>query len=171
MRLIENLTRLTLYAAMVSGLLLGSTAIAQDPDSDLTVEEPGEGAIEHPAEQDQAGERHGEHRFYMQRTEDQFMRQKPDGAVYAESLIGKPVKHRQSGDVVGEIHDFVIGDNGRIIGVLVVTGGFLGLGGQNVSLRWDQLEHALEDGDALFYTDLDTATMRNAPKYGRKFSN
>jgi hypothetical protein len=42
-----------------------------------------------------------------------------------------------------------------------------GLGGQDVGLGWDHIEHTLEDGDSVFYTDIDEETLRNSPVYER----
>ncbi len=68
---------------------------------------------------------------------------------------------------VGEIQDLVIGEDGRIVGVVVKSGGFLGLGGQDIGLGWDHIEHTMEDDESVFYTDIDEETLRNSPKYER----
>ena len=142
----KKLTALTLSAAIVPALALGTAAFAQDRD-DM-----------HGDEQ-RAGDE--------QRTGEQFMSHKPIGALYGDDVIGKTVKHRASGDDVGEIQDLVIGEDGRIIGVVVTTGGFLGLGGKDVGLGWDHLEHTMGDDELVFYTDMHEETLQNAPEYER----
>ena len=90
---------------------------------------------------------------------------KPAGGFHADDLIGSKVKHRGSDENIGEVQDLIIGDDGRIVGVIVKTGGFLGLGGQNVGLGWDHLEHTQEDDDSVFYTDMEKDALRDAPEY------
>ncbi|SEP08588.1 PRC-barrel domain-containing protein [Aquisalimonas asiatica] len=136
----KKLTALTLAAALAPALALSSAAFAEDRD-------------DMQAEAEHAGER--------------YMSGKPSGAFYADDMIGKTVKHRGSDEDVGEIRDLVIGEDGRIVGVVVTTGGFLGLGGQDVGLGWDHLEHTMEDDESVFYVDMDEETLRNAPEYER----
>ncbi len=155
MKMIKTLIALTFSAALVPALALGTTAFAQD-QRDVQ------------GDQQQAGEqRSGEQRADQQRAAEQFMSRKPAGALYADDVIGKTVKHRGSGDDVGEIQDLIIGEDGRIVGVVIKSGGFLGLGGQNVGLGWNHIEHAVEDDESVFYTDMDKKTLRSAAKYER----
>ena len=97
----------------------------------------------------------------------QFMDRKPPGALFADDVIGKTVKTRGSGDDIGTIDDLVIGDDGRILGAVVTTGGFLGLGGQEVSVGWDNIQHSMEDDDSVFYVDMDEETLKSAPELER----
>ncbi|WP_168016796.1 PRC-barrel domain-containing protein [Halomonas salinarum] len=92
---------------------------------------------------------------------------KPSSAFYATDVIGSNVKHRQSDEDIGEVQDLVIGKDGRIIGVVVTTSGFLGLGGQETGLGWDHIEHSMEDEESVFYTDMEEEALRNSPKYER----
>lgn len=140
----KKLTALTLSAAIVPALALSTALFAEDRDE---MEEMG-AQSEHDAG-------------------DQYMSSKPEGAFYADDIIGKTIKHRASDEDVGDIEDLVIGDDGQILGVVVTTGGFLGLGGQDVGLGWDQLEHTMEDDESVFYVDMDEETLRNAPEYER----
>ncbi|WP_416139639.1 PRC-barrel domain-containing protein [Halomonas sp. HK25] len=121
-----------------------------------------------------ADDRDDLHPFGEQRTGDQHIEEqragmvgRPSGTFYADNVIGKTVKHRGADEDVGEIEDLIIGEDGRIIGVVVTTGGFLGLGGQDVGLGWDHIEHTLEDDESMFYTDIDEETLRNLPEYMR----
>ncbi len=141
----KKLTALTLSAAIVPALVLGTAAFAEDRD-DMHDDDM-------QAEAEHAGE--------------QYMSGKPAGAFYADDVIGKTVKHRASDEDVGEIEDLVIGEDGSILGVVISTGGFLGLGGQDVGLGWDQLQHTMEDDEYVFYVYMDEETLRNAPEYER----
>lgn len=41
---------------------------------------------------------------------------------------------------IGEVSDFVLGDNGEIAAVIVGVGGFLGIGQKRVAIEWSDLE-------------------------------
>ena len=61
-----------------------------------------------------------------------------------EELIGKDVVDEQGKDV-GDIDSVLIDKDGQVKYVIVGVGGFLGIGEQNVALRWDLLR-LTEDG-------------------------
>lgn len=121
------------------------------------------------AEQDPENRAAGERRSGAQGSGgEQYLSIKPAGALYAGDLIGQNVRHRGSGEDVGEIQDLVIGEDGRVVGVVVTTSGFLGLGGQEVGLGWDHIEHTMENEESVFYTDMDEESLKNAPEYVRE---
>ncbi len=142
MKLMNKLPALTLAAAIAPALALSTTVFAE----------------EHGAMEGDAMERGGE----------QYFSAKPEGSFYADEVIGQTVKHRQSDEDVGEITDLVIGDDGRIVGVVITTGTFLGLGGQEVGLGWDQIERSMEDDESVFFVDMDEEALRNAPEHKRE---
>ena len=151
----KKLSTLILSATIIPAFALGTAAFAQEHAGTQTDQQ---GIGEQRADEQRADEqRAGEH----------FMSRKPVGALYADDVIGKTVKHRQTGDDVGKIGDLVIGEDGRILGVVVQTGGFLGLGGQDVSLGWEYLEHTVEDDGSAFYVNMDEDTLRSAPEHER----
>ncbi len=141
MELMKTLTALTLSAAIAPGLALSTAAFADDRSQKRA----------------DAEERAGEH----------FMTRKPAGAHYAGDVIGATVKHRQSGDKIGEIQDLVIGGDGRVLGAVVKTGGFLGLGGQEVSLGWKHMKHTMDDDDHVFYVNVKKETLKKAQEHKR----
>ena len=56
----------------------------------------------------------------------------------AEELLGEEV-YGETGDVVGEIEDFIIGPDGKIQKVVVEGGGFLDIGDSHVAVPWNQV--------------------------------
>ncbi|MBF8221820.1 PRC-barrel domain-containing protein [Halomonas sp. 328] len=146
----KKLTALILSATLAPALALGTVALAEEYGGTQ-------------AERQDVSEQRAD----KQRADDQFMDRTPVGALYAADVIGKTVRHRQSGDDIGEIQDLIIGEDGRILGAVVKTGGFLGLGGQDVSLGWDHLEHTMGDDESMFYVDMDEEMLRNAPEHER----
>ena len=142
MSMMKTLTALTLSAAIVPALALSTGAFAAESD-DMQAD-----AMEHSSEQ--------------------YMSSKPVGAFYADEIIGKTVRHRGSDQDVGQIQDLVVGSDGSIVGVVLTTSNFLGLGGQEVGLGWSQLEHSMEEDQSVFYVDMDEESLRNAPELQRE---
>ncbi|MBE0489321.1 MAG: PRC-barrel domain-containing protein [Halomonas sp.] len=147
----KKLTTFILSAAFVPALALSMTVSADKHD---TMKADGQ----QRAHQQGVGE---------QMMGSQHMKGKPAGAFYADDIIGKNIKQRSTDEEIGEIQDLVIGEDGRIVGVVVKTGTFLGLGGQDVGLSWDQIDHVVEDDESLFYTDVDEDTLRESPEFER----
>ncbi len=141
MKAMKNLTALILSAAIVPAMALSSTAFAES-EYDMQSE-----AEEHAGQQD--------------------LSTKPAGALYGDDVIGKSVKHRESGEEIGSIEDLIIGEDGRVAGVVLSTGAFLGLGGQEVGLGWDELQQSEEDGEISFSVDMDEEQLRNQPEHSR----
>ncbi|APX93912.1 hypothetical protein BWR19_13735 [Halomonas sp. 1513] len=157
----KKLTMLFLSAAIVPAFALSTVAIAQD--SDETRENAEQRDDQQRGDEQRADQRNDD----GHQAGEQFMTRKPAGAIYADDMIGKDVKNRGSGDEIGEVQDLVIGEDGRIVGVVVTTGTILGLGGQEVSLNWDQLDHTIENDESVFYVDIDEDTLKNAPEHER----
>jgi sporulation protein YlmC with PRC-barrel domain len=62
-----------------------------------------------------------------------------------QRLIGAKVVNKD-GQNVGEIDDLIVGDGGRIEGVLMGVGGFLGVGEKKVAVRFGALKITTADG-------------------------
>jgi sporulation protein YlmC with PRC-barrel domain len=73
-----------------------------------------------------------------------------DGSINTSKLIGLNVENGD-GDVVGEVGEVVLEENGSVQGVVVDVGGFLGIGVHPVLLNWKdvQLSGAQSDVKAL----------------------
>lgn len=142
----KKLAILILSAAIAPAFALSTAAIAENHDN------------EQADDQKSAS---------MQGTGEAQLSGKPSGAFYATDVIGNNVKHRGTDENIGEINDLIIGNDGHIVGVVVTTSGFLGLGGQDAGLDWDRIEHSMEDDESMFYTDIDEEALRNSPKYER----
>lgn len=177
----KKLTNLILSAAIVPAFALSTAAIASEHD-DMQKDSEQPTGVQHTDDkndrQQQSGMQGsselatGEQRSSMQdsdrqRLGEQQLSSKPAGAFHADDVIGSTVKHRRSDEDVGDIEDLIIGEDGQIIGVVIKTSGFLGLGGQDTGLGWDHIEHTIEDDESVFYTDIDEETLRDSPKYER----
>lgn len=71
---------------------------------------------------------------------DVFIEAQPDAHYLAKDvLIGAPVQNNE-GKVIGEIEDIILNDWNRVYGVVVGTGGFLGIAGKRIGVRLSALE-------------------------------
>lgn len=104
----------------------------------------------------------------MEASGEKYMDSKPEGAMYGEQVIGQSVMHRESNEEIGVIRDLVIDSEGQVAGVVLTTGTFLGLGGQEIGLSWDQLQHTTEGEESMFFVDMDEETLRSAPELERE---
>lgn len=62
-----------------------------------------------------------------------------DGSINTSKLIGLDVENGD-GDVVGEVGEVVLEENGSVQGVVVDVGGFLGIGVHPVLLNWKDVQ-------------------------------
>ncbi len=152
--MMKKLNAIALSALLLPALSLGSVAFAGDRNGG---DRQADGQ---PAQVQQVDRQAG-----GQAEQQRYISHKPAGAFHADELIGSKVKHRGSGEDIGTVQDLIIGDDGQVVGVVLTTGGFLGLGGQDVALSWGQLEHAREDDESVFYVDMEEDALRNAPEY------
>lgn len=79
--------------------------------------------------------------------------------------IGAPVKNA-SDETVGDINDFVIGADGKIVAVVAGVGGFLGLGEKNVGLSFENVKlKTTTDGNRVAMVMVSKEELMNAPDY------
>ncbi len=83
----------------------------------------------------------------------------------ATNLIGQSVYNGQD-EAIGDINDLVTGQGGKIVAVLIGSGGFLGLGEKDVALRFEDLRLARDENDAVkIIADVNKETLAAAPDY------
>jgi hypothetical protein len=68
-----------------------------------------------------------------------LLQETPDTFLARQDLVGADVRNAQNEDI-GNVEDIVVDKNGRIKGVVVGVGGFLGIGEKHVALAWDELQ-------------------------------
>ncbi|WP_019624142.1 PRC-barrel domain-containing protein [Thioalkalivibrio thiocyanoxidans] len=91
----------------------------------------------------------------------------PAQGLHASDLMDKKVHSRDSDEEVGEISDLVIDQDGRIIAVVIGTGGVLGMGEKDVAIAWDRIDRSTENDEVKLYIDMDEDTLKEAPEYER----
>jgi hypothetical protein len=83
----------------------------------------------------------------------------------ATNLIGQSVYNGQD-EAIGDINDLVTDQGGKIVAVLIGSGGFLGLGEKDVALRFEDLRLARDGNDAVkIIADVNKETLASAPDY------
>ena len=126
----------------------------------------GQGAWSDPAQQqpdrpvtDQAG--HGD-----QKQAAAIPARQPD-MVFGSNILNESV-YGPDGANIGEVEDILVKSDGKIEGLVVGVGGFLGLGEKNVALRMDQFKVMPEaDGRARINVSATEDELRNAPEFNR----
>ena len=76
---------------------------------------------------------------------DYWKRQKPTQFLIKDRLIGQQVKNKE-GKVIGDIEDVIVGDENKVVGVVMGVGGFLGAGEKKVAVRYRALQFSSVEG-------------------------
>ncbi len=76
---------------------------------------------------------------------DYWKKQKPTQYLVKDRLIGQSVKNKD-GKVIGDIEDVIVGDDNKVVGIVMGVGGFLGAGEKKVAVRYRALEFSAVDG-------------------------
>lgn len=91
-----------------------------------------------------------------------FLTQQSGRQMLSSNLIGIPVVN-QTGDPIGNVGNLVIDESGHLVGVVVKTGGFLGLGAKRVALPLNEIR--LDPGQKSAIVHLSKSDLQNAPAY------
>ncbi|WP_316977080.1 PRC-barrel domain-containing protein [Shumkonia mesophila] len=85
--------------------------------------------------------------------------------IRAEALIGKKVVNA-SGEELGTVDDIVLSKDGMVSGLVVKTGGVMGIGGKSVAIAWQDIGSAI-DADAVTLP-LSKDQLEKAPEFATK---
>jgi PRC-barrel domain protein len=95
----------------------------------------------------------------------QFLAKQASDDWLASNLIEHTVYNTQD-EIVGDVNDLVTDRNGKIVAVLVGTGGFLGIGEKDVALRFEDLKLARDENDNVkIIADVNKDVLAAAPDY------
>jgi sporulation protein YlmC with PRC-barrel domain len=84
------------------------------------------------------------------------------GQWRAEKVIGATVTNAEDEDV-GDVKDLLLDEDGRVVGVILSVGGFLGIGDKDVAVAWDQIE--LADGGEKVLVNMTKQQIGDAPAF------
>jgi hypothetical protein len=87
--------------------------------------------------------------------------QQPD-EMLTTRIVGRPVYGEQE-ENVGEITALIVDDEQQIVGAVLSVGGFLGLGGKEVGVAWDELE-PMEGGEG-FHLQMTQQQLADVSSY------
>ncbi|TDQ67086.1 PRC-barrel domain protein [Maritalea mobilis] len=91
------------------------------------------------------------------------------GAILATDLLGQEVHTSADADVqvVGDVNDVVMDDEGNADWVIVGVGGFLGLGEKEVAIAAEQVAWANIDNEQIVVTQMTQAELEAAEEFDR----
>jgi sporulation protein YlmC with PRC-barrel domain len=82
--------------------------------------------------------------------------------ILARELIGNSVV-TQDGVEVGKVEDLILDGQGRVNGIVISTGGFLGLGGKSVGVSSDAVDMRSGKERDMVFVKLSSAEVKSAP--------
>lgn len=88
---------------------------------------------------------------------------KLEGPVRTDRILGADVRNLQDEDL-GDVEDVILDGDGEVRYVVVSSGGFLGIGDENVPVRWTDLRITRDPYDDTLVLDVDEATFQQAPR-------
>ena len=65
-----------------------------------------------------------------------YLREKPGNALFATDYLGRAV-HGPAKQKVGTISNLLVDTTGRVTGVVIDVGGFLGIGGKEIAIAFE----------------------------------
>ena len=87
-----------------------------------------------------------------------------DGTLNASEVIGMTVVNGNN-DSVGKIGELVLSQDGKVHGVVVDVGGFLGMGTHRVLLDWKQVAMNDKDGSTVASVNMTKDALKQLPEY------
>lgn len=91
--------------------------------------------------------------FTNVQTEDQYLAR--------DALLGAKV-HDKDGKIIGDVEDLIVNDYNQVVGVIMGTGGFLGMGEKKVGVNLPALRFEEKDGKTEVILDAATADVLSA---------
>jgi sporulation protein YlmC with PRC-barrel domain len=94
-----------------------------------------------------------------------FLTKQESDDLLASNLIGLSVVDANN-ESIGTVSDLVTDANGKVMAVLIRTGDFLGIGGKDVALRYEDVKFSRdEDNHITVMANLGEDTLASAPDY------
>lgn len=101
----------------------------------------------------------------------QYVAAQDTNQILADDLIGMDVKNAQDQDQdVGKISDVILDLDGKVSGVVVGVGGFLGMGQKDVGMPWDRVQD-VNAQDKVVRVNVTEDELKDAPEYKKSSDN
>ena len=95
-----------------------------------------------------------------------YIPEQPGNALLVTEYLGRPV-YGPDKQRVGTISNLLVDVTGRVTGIVLEVGGFLGLGGKEVAISFEALYPVHEDDQDLFLVEMNKAQLTAAPTFKR----
>jgi len=95
-----------------------------------------------------------------------YIGEQPGNTLLATEYIGRPV-YGPSKQKVGTVTNLVVDTTGRVIGIVMDVGGFLGIGAKEITLAFEALYPVLEDDKEAFLVEMTKEQLAAAPGFKR----
>lgn len=97
-----------------------------------------------------------------EQSSENFLTQQEESQFTAERLMDMSVVNEQ-GEEIAEINDLVVDQDGKVAGVILSIGGFLGLGEKEVGIPWKQV--SLKPQERQVVINLNKEQLEQAPAF------
>ena len=88
--------------------------------------------------------------------------QQPAGTILWTALEGAAVR-AGANDKIASVSDLILARDGSVQGVVVVAGGFLGLGAHSIALRWNTVKIEMQEGNPILVISATQPDLEHAP--------
>jgi sporulation protein YlmC with PRC-barrel domain len=94
--------------------------------------------------------------------EEAIISQQQPGQVRADKVIGAKVTNPEE-EKVGDVSDILLDEQGKVVGVILSVGGFLGIGDKHVAVNWNDIK--LEDDGEKVVVNMTKDQITKAPSF------
>lgn len=96
-----------------------------------------------------------------------FLTQPASNTLLATDYIGRAV-YGPGQQKVGAINNLIVDTTGRVVGIVIDIGGFLGFGSKEVAIAFEALYPVMEEGKEAFVVEVSKPQLSAAPRFKRR---
>jgi sporulation protein YlmC with PRC-barrel domain len=86
------------------------------------------------------------------------------GDMAASAIIGAKVRNENK-DSIGKVEDVYLDKDGAVKTIVISVGGFLGIGGKDVAVKWSDIQFGRDDKSVMLTTALTKDALTAMPDY------
>jgi sporulation protein YlmC with PRC-barrel domain len=86
------------------------------------------------------------------------------GDMSASAIIGAKVRNENK-DSIGKVEDVYLDKDGAVKTIVISVGGFLGIGGKDVAVKWSDIQFGRDDKSVMLTTALTKDALTAMPDY------